>query len=261
MKGLRSRTALLAALMLAGTLLPGLAACGNGQPRVPQRRPVVVDTDMSSDDIMALTYLLERSDISVRAITVQGAGVANGRPGADNARRLLRSLGIHKRIPIAYGPAQPLSGAAAFPGAWRASADRRYGLKLASSAGPVPTDTAVSLLSGTLRRSPRPVTLVTLGPLTDRELSRSGGFQLIIGRLRAGKTLSDVNDVIQCGHVTKAPGWFQVMSVLPAPPAADAVWGIALTEVRVPIWAVSSAGMGTQTNVRTIAEEHGRSWS
>lgn len=119
MKGLRSRTALLAALMLAGTLLPGLAACGNGQPRVPQRRPVVVDTDMSSDDIMALTYLLERSDISVRAITVQGAGVANGRPGADNARRLLRSLGIHKRIPIAYGPAQPLSGAAAFPRAWR----------------------------------------------------------------------------------------------------------------------------------------------
>jgi hypothetical protein len=59
-------------------------------------------------------------------------------------------------------------------------------------------------------------------------VSRSGGFQLIVGRLRAGKTLSDVKDVIKRGHVTRAPSWFQVMSVLPAPPTADAVWGIAL---------------------------------
>jgi hypothetical protein len=45
----------------------------------PSRDAMIVDTDMSSDDIMALTYLLERSDVSVRAITVEGTGVADGR--------------------------------------------------------------------------------------------------------------------------------------------------------------------------------------
>jgi hypothetical protein len=64
--------------------------------------------------------------------------------------------------------------------------------------------------------------------LSNHELSRSGGFQLVVGLLRSGKTLSDVKDLIRRGHVTRAPSWFRVMSVLPAPPAADAVWGIVL---------------------------------
>ena len=101
MKGLISRTGLLAAVLLAGTLLPGVAACGNAEPTARTARHVIVDTDMSSDDIMALSYLLERPDISVRAITVEGTGVADGRSGAENARRLLRALGIHRRISIA----------------------------------------------------------------------------------------------------------------------------------------------------------------
>lgn len=36
--------------------------------------------------------------------------------------------------------------------------------------------------------------------LSNHELSRSGGFHLVVGRLSGGKTLSDVNDVI--GAVT-----------------------------------------------------------
>jgi pyrimidine-specific ribonucleoside hydrolase len=429
--------------MLVGTTLTALTACGNDQPTARAARAVVVDTDMSSDDIMALTYLLERPDISVRAITVEGTGVADGRPGAENVRRLVRALGIHRRIPIAYGPAKPLSGGAAFPRSWRAAADHMYRLHLASSSGPEPQEKAVSLLADTVRRSPRAVTLITLGPLTNialaldhnpaltgkiariyamagaihapgnepthrraewnvyvdpraagivlrlripmtvvpldasnyvpittffasavqanrttkamrllsallddpyytqapvyfwdpltavaaisphiltlrrvrlslhetpgiasgettvnrvgspvtlatfanagqfardflttlnhghaislpsvpitqrvsvtlkgtgysysvspqvaggelavslsnHELSRSGGFHLVVGRLSGGKTLSDVNDVIRRGHVTKAPGWFHIISALPAPPAAAAVWGISL---------------------------------
>lgn len=34
--------------------------------------------------------------------------------------------------------------------------------------------------------------------------------------------------MIRRGHVTAAPRWFKIMSILPAPPGATAVWGISL---------------------------------
>ncbi|HEX6932880.1 MAG TPA: nucleoside hydrolase [Streptosporangiaceae bacterium] len=445
MKGLITRTGLVAAIALAAMLPPALSACGtSATSHARAARPVVIDTDMSSDDIMALAYLLQKPGISVRAITVEGTGVADGLSGAQNASRLVRALGIPRRIPIAYGPAKPLAGAAAFPPAWRKTADRMYGLHIPAWSGPEPAPDAVSLLTRTLRsvRS-RQVSVITLGPLTNVALAlraqpaiaakiariyamagaihvpgnepvhqraewnvyidpkaanivlrsaapvtvvpldasnnvpittfiasavqanrstaamrllaemlndpfytqapvyfwdpltavaatdkhvlresparltvaqgpgagsgettigqagarvmlatsanagafardflttlnggrpvlvpevpatqrltvgfdgarytsrvpsslaagemavrlsngapaRSGGFHLIVGRLRAGKTLADVSDVIKRGRVTSVPSWFQTMSVLPAPPRADAVWGIAL---------------------------------
>ncbi len=447
MKGLISRTGLMAALALAASLLPGLSACSSGA-QAPARaaRSVIVDTDMSSDDIMALTYLLEKPGLSVLAITVEGTGVADGLSGSQNVSRLVRALGIRRHIPIAYGPAQPLAGQAAFPSAWRATADRMYGLKIPAWSGAAPGPDAVSLLTRTLSSS-RQVSLITLGPLTNVALAlrarpaiaakiariyamagaihvpgnepahqraewnayidpkaadvvlhsgapvtvvpldasnsvpittffasavqanrstpamrllaellndpfytqapvyfwdpltavaatdrhvlresrarlivtqapgagsgettigpagapvmlgtsanagafardflatlnrgrdvavpgvpasqhlaigfngagyasrvpsslaagemavrlsnsasaRSGGFHLIVGRLGAGKTLADVSDVIRRGHVTSTPAWFQIMSVLPAPPGAAAVWGIALVPGR-----------------------------
>jgi pyrimidine-specific ribonucleoside hydrolase len=171
MRGLRSRTALVLAIALAGLLPPSLAACGSPPVAGPAATTMIVDTDMSSDDIMALTYLLARADVSVRAITVEGTGVAVGRPGAQNVLRLVRALGIRRHIPVAFGPARPLDGTAAFPRAWRATADRMYGLDLPPWPGTAPTRTAVRLLTDTLRRSSRPVTLVTLGPLTDVALA------------------------------------------------------------------------------------------
>jgi hypothetical protein len=73
----------------------------------PRAIPMIVDADMSSDDIMALTYLLERADVRVRAITVEGTGVADGRPGALNVLRLVRALGIRQHITVAFGPPHP----------------------------------------------------------------------------------------------------------------------------------------------------------
>jgi pyrimidine-specific ribonucleoside hydrolase len=453
----RRRVAATAAMAAsAGLLLAGLAACGSPSPAVGAAAPVIVDTDMSSDDIMALTYLLERTDISVRAITVEGTGVADGPAGARNVLRLISALGIRRHIPVAFGQPRPLAGTAAFPGAWRATADRMYGLDLPPWPGPAPAGTAVRLLTKTLIGSARPVTVITLGPLTDvalalrnrhaltrkiariyamagaiavpgnepvhgraewnayidpaaarivltfgvpmtvipldasdsvpitmffadavqahrdttalrllaallndssytqapvyfwdpltavaatdsrvlrqhpgrlivsqapgpsygettlgtsgaavtlggsadaalfardflatlnhgravtvpsvpgsrrlsvsfdgahftyhapasarpgemavrlanRSASRAGGYQLIVGKLGRGKTLSDVTAVIRRGHVTAAPRWFQIMSKLPAPPGADAMWGIALAPGRYALVCVLDA--------------------
>jgi pyrimidine-specific ribonucleoside hydrolase len=128
---------------------------------------VIVDTDMSSDDIMALCYLLERPDISVRAITVVGTGVAHGPAGARNVLRLLHALGIRRTIPVGYGQPNPSGGTQSFPSAWRNTADRMYHLNLPAWPGPRPAESAVRLLTDTITGSARPVKLITLGPFTD----------------------------------------------------------------------------------------------
>lgn len=171
MKSIRSRAGLIAVLGLTAMLLPAATGCAGSPPQAHAVTPVIVDTDMSSDDIMALTYLLERPDVSVRAITVEGTGVANGRAGALNVLRLIRALGVRRSIPVAYGRAQPLRGSAAFPRPWRRTADQMYNLNLPKWAGGAPRGTAVRLLADTLSRAARPVSLITLGPLTDVALA------------------------------------------------------------------------------------------
>ena len=87
--------------------MPGLAGCGSAAAPARSPTPVIIDTDMSSDDIMALDYLLERHDISIQAITVAGTGVAHGPAGARNVLRLVKALGIHHQIPVGYRTAEP----------------------------------------------------------------------------------------------------------------------------------------------------------
>jgi Inosine-uridine preferring nucleoside hydrolase len=128
-------------------------------------------TDMASDDIMALSYLLEVPGISVQAVTVEGTGEAHGPAGARNALRLMRSLGVHRPIPVGYGPPNPVSGFRSFPPAWRKAADGMYNLNLPAWQGPQPSESAVRLLVDTISRSARPVELITLGPLTNVALA------------------------------------------------------------------------------------------
>ena len=37
-------------------------------------RPVIIDTDMTTDDFMAIAYILNNPDFAVKAITVTGTG-------------------------------------------------------------------------------------------------------------------------------------------------------------------------------------------
>jgi inosine-uridine nucleoside N-ribohydrolase len=80
-------------------------------------RPVIVDTDLSTDDYVALLYLLRHPAIDVRAITVAN-GIVHVKWGVENARRLLALVG-RTDIPVAGGPEKPLAGQHAFPASWR----------------------------------------------------------------------------------------------------------------------------------------------
>jgi inosine-uridine nucleoside N-ribohydrolase/outer membrane protein assembly factor BamB len=129
-------------------------------------RPVVVDTDMGADDIMALVFLLEHPAVDVRAITVSGTGLVRCDSGVPNVLSLLEQLGAAE-IPVACGSATPIAGNNSFPPAWRDDADGFYGL--ATGVGDRRTDDrpAAQLLVDIVDSSPEPVTVLTLGPLTN----------------------------------------------------------------------------------------------
>jgi pyrimidine-specific ribonucleoside hydrolase len=145
---------------------PPPAAAGTAVPRRPDARPVVIDTDMAADDWLAILYLLQRPDISVPAITITGTGEAHCAPGVAHARGLLALVG-YPAIPVACGRETPLRGDHTFPAAWRGGSDQLQGLRLPPGTGLAETRRAPTLLAAVAEAAPHPLTVLTLGPLTN----------------------------------------------------------------------------------------------
>lgn len=156
----RPRTKTLLAVLL-GTWLLAAAGCGGG----PTLTPVIVDTDMSTDDVVALLYVASSPEVDLRAVTVSGTGLTTCPVGARNALRLLALAG-RPDVPVACGRDEPLAGPNQFPVEWRSRADSLFGLELPQAARR-PQGTAVELLERVLTLAPRSVTVLSLAPLTD----------------------------------------------------------------------------------------------
>jgi pyrimidine-specific ribonucleoside hydrolase len=137
-------------------------------PTPATNRPlaIVIDTDMAADDWMAILYLLQRPDVTLKAITVTGAGEAHCVPGVQHALGLV-ALSSHDDIPVACGREKPLRGDHAFPDSWREGVDSLFGLTLTQSEGAASDLTAVELLDLIIHSSDEKVTLLSLGPLTN----------------------------------------------------------------------------------------------
>src|SRR5690349_2256056 len=138
-----SRTFLTFSFLLAG----GLAGCVAGAPAATtteappeaptselgprHQTPVVIDTDMAQDDWMAISFVLQRKDLDVRAITVASTGeatcdlIAGETPGADIALGLLALAGKDDgHTVVACGRTQPLRGDHVFPRVWTDNVNR-----------------------------------------------------------------------------------------------------------------------------------------
>lgn len=130
------------------------------------RTPVLIDTDMSQDDWMAILYLLQHDEYEVLTITVSGTGIAHCDPGVQNTMNLLALAG-NPDIPVACGRETPLQGDHAFPDGWRVGPDAMMGLQVPENSNPLPEGTAVDLLTTVIQESPDKITLLNLGPLTN----------------------------------------------------------------------------------------------
>ncbi len=187
-------------LPLAGHYLaerPARQAAYAPLPPAAAPRPLIIDTDMGPDDWFAILYLLQRPEVSVKAITVTGAGEAHCEPGVRHALSLVALAG-RQGVPVTCGRESPLQGSNAFPDSWRQSDDHLGGLQLAPGANPpgTPPAGAVDLLVETVRSSPQPVAILALGPLTNlaEAVQAQAGWQ------------SNVSQVVIMGGALTAPG-------------------------------------------------------
>ena len=133
------------------------------------RVPVFVTTDMSSDDVVAILYLLSHPGVEVLGIG-SADGVAHVEPAARNVLRLL-ALVSREDIPVAVGSEESLEGDHAFPSGWRGGADRLFGLSTPDALTEPVQESTAELLADVINAHPREVTVVLLGAHTDLALA------------------------------------------------------------------------------------------
>lgn len=131
--------------------------------------PLIIDTDMAPDDLVAIASLLRDPAVDVLAITVTGTGEAHCQPGMFVARAIVSML-VPEPITVACGPPDPLGFAQPFPDAWRTGVDGGSGLALVSPTfAPDPRlaqQVIVDVAAAEAAAGRRP-TILTLGTLTN----------------------------------------------------------------------------------------------
>lgn len=139
-----------------------------GKVSVDLSHPVnlIVDTDASIDDMMAILYLLKTPRIDLNAIVTTGTGVSHIEHGGTNLSNLLELAG-RPNVPIAYGSRHSLSPIGGYPSDWRKEADTVGGIKLPYNSVQPVRDRGIDYLTNLIMRNPTKTTILCLGPLTN----------------------------------------------------------------------------------------------
>jgi pyrimidine-specific ribonucleoside hydrolase len=150
-----------------------VGGCAGGQAAPSARptdladgpRPLLIDTDVAADDLVAMAFLLGSPNVRVEAITVSGTGEAHCGSGVDVVLRLLERLDAPP-IDVACGRETPMAGDHAFPAAWRERVDGGSGVELPRTSRQPYAGTAVPLIQETADRVSG-LRVLTLGPMTN----------------------------------------------------------------------------------------------
>lgn len=215
------------------------AATPVASPSGPQ--PIVVDTDLSFDDILALAFLLRQPEVDVRAVTVTGTGLVRCLPGLGKMARLLATLG-RPELPVSCGREEPFPGGHAFPEDWRQTADDAYGLALETAIVSTPDSTAPELLASAAAAAAAPITVVALGPLTNlaEALQADPGLVARIGRIVEMGGAIDVSGNVATDPAGTGPPGPAEWNVYADPAAADAVFRSGIPITLVPLDATNA---------------------
>lgn len=160
---LRRLIAGLVVVSLLGAFGPGAVAQSPEAAQVAT--PVLIDSDMISDDWMATLFVLNDPQFDVRAITVSGTGFATCEAGVTAALGLL-ALTEYGDVPVACGSETPLVGENGPPEEWMTTLETVQALGLPEGGSAADVD-AVELFTTTVQNAPEPITVLALGPLTN----------------------------------------------------------------------------------------------
>lgn len=131
---------------------------------------IIYDNDAAPDDMIALLYLLNHSNVNLAAITIPGTGEAHGSIGAKNIANLLDHLKM-PNIPIAYSEDQRCSDdqiGARFPEWLRNEMDAIFkNTNISENANLDIRDNALALMHEVISQSEESITILATGPLTN----------------------------------------------------------------------------------------------
>lgn len=156
-----SKTSVLFLFLLLLVCFLGAASLVSAQSSTP----VIIDSDMITDDWMAALYVLNDPAFSVKAITVTGTGFATCDAGVRAALGLL-ALTDYGDVPVSCWRETPLAGENAPPTEWLTTLEAVEALGLPEG-GEASEQDAVSLFTSTVQDSAEPITVLALGPLTN----------------------------------------------------------------------------------------------
>jgi len=157
-------------------------------------RNLIIDTDAGSDDLMAIAFLLARTDVNIEAITVVN-GLAHVPTGAKNILRLLELAG-RTSIPVYLGRETPLNGSNEFPELWRLMADELPHVEMPSTEKTPESLSALAFLRERLGNARKPVSILALGPLTNIAEVLS----------TAPNSVLAIEDLVVMGGAVRVPG-------------------------------------------------------
>ena len=126
---------------------------------------VIIDTDVSKDDILAILYLIQEPSVSVKAIIVS-TGVSYVESGVNNILKMLDYLGIDD-IPVAGGQDKALNVNHAFPATWRDGSNNFWRVNIPNTDMQASELNASELIVTKIEKHPYNYTIVALGPLTN----------------------------------------------------------------------------------------------
>jgi len=185
--------------------------------------PWIIDTDMETDDWIAILYAAGQLKSDIKAITVVGNGLSHCPAGRDNASGLLQQISPTPSIPIACGRENPRDGYASYPQLWRQGSDTMMGQSLPAAAQAIgDADLASSaLIAQTIRQSKTPISLLTLGTMTN-----------LANVLMAEPALKgNIKEVVAMAGAVDVPGNVRVHNFTEDNPNTNAEWNLYIDPV------------------------------
>lgn len=129
--------------------------------------PLIVDTDMGTDDWIALAYIAQNQDVDLRGVTIVGSGLASCTYAVRNARHILSMSVKNAKKPVGCGSNWPLDGYASYPRIWRATGADMMGEVQPSFSMEQSEWYGPTLLAQLLNESIEPVDILAIGSLTN----------------------------------------------------------------------------------------------